>query len=213
MICVDHRKLEIDWTNCVGFASDNCNTLIGARNMGLSRVHERQPHVYSLGCICHLAGLCVKAGMEQWSLPVDDLLIDEWFHFVHSNTISSTICCPHLYWFNKFNYAEIICCTKRFIHVCVEFLVPRGTKSRKLVKIKHVPVITFGLAICCQIATITTLHEAIYSCMCGMSIFSAKRRKLFQEFQEFANVEEFEILKHCQTRWLSLLRVIERVLD
>ena len=36
--------------------------------------------------------------------------------------------------------------------------------------------------------------------------------KLFQEFQEFANVEELEILKHCQTRWLSLLRVIERVL-
>ena len=103
MICVDHRKLEIAWTNCVGFASDNCNTLIGVTNMVLSRVHERQPHVYSLGCICHLAGLCVKAGMKQWSLPVDDLLIDEWFHFVHRYTISSTICCPHLYWFNKFN--------------------------------------------------------------------------------------------------------------
>ena len=44
--------------------------------------------------------------------------------------------------------------------------------------------------------------------MCGMSIFNAK---LFQEFHEFANVE-LEILKHCQTRWLSLLRVIERVL-
>ena len=29
----------------------------------------------------------------------------------------------------------------------------------------------------------------IYSCMCGMSDFSSKRRKLFQEFQEFANVE------------------------
>lgn len=42
--------------------------------------------------------------------------------------------------------------------------------------------------------------------------FSAKRRKLFVEFQAFANVEELEILKHCQTRWLSLHRVIERVL-
>lgn len=46
----------------------------------------------------------------------------------------------------------------------------------------------------------------------GVCIFSAKRRKLFREFQEFANVEELELLKHCQTRWLSLLRVIERVL-
>ncbi|KAK2179183.1 hypothetical protein NP493_505g03034 [Ridgeia piscesae] len=41
--------------------------------------------VLSLGCICHLADLCVKAGMKQWSLPVDDLLIDIWFHFDRSH--------------------------------------------------------------------------------------------------------------------------------
>ena len=49
--------------------------------------------------------------------------------------------------------------------------------------------------------------------MCGISIFSSKRRKLFREFQEFADVDELELLKHCQTRWLSLLRVIERMLN
>ncbi|KAK2184465.1 hypothetical protein NP493_265g01038 [Ridgeia piscesae] len=75
---------------------------------------------WAVGCICHLADLCVKAGMKQWSLPVDDLLIDTWFHFDRS----------------------------------------------------------------------------------------AKRQMHFQEFQEFANIKELEIFKHCQTRWLSPLRVI-----
>lgn len=74
-------KLEINWNNCVGFASDNCNTMVGSRNSVLSRVRDKQPNVFSLGCICHLADLCVKAAMKQLSLPVDDLLIDIWFHF------------------------------------------------------------------------------------------------------------------------------------
>lgn len=73
----------------MGFASDNCNTMIGSRNSVLSRVRERQPSVFSLGCICHLADLCVKAGMKQLSLPVDDLLIDIWFHFDRRYTIST----------------------------------------------------------------------------------------------------------------------------
>ena len=43
-------------------------------------------------------------------------------------------------------------------------------------------------------------------------VSSSKRRKLYQEFQAFADGEELELLKHCQTRWLSLVRVIDRVL-
>ena len=151
MICVDHRKLEIDWTNCVGFASDNCNTMIEARNL-VSQVRERQPRVYSLGCICHLADLWVKAGMK-WSLP--STICSSTYGFTSIAGISSsTICCPHLYWFNCLlksnlmiltdNYAKIICCTKQFTHVRVEFLVPRGKQLSKLIKIKHVT--TFGLA-------------------------------------------------------------------
>lgn len=40
--------------------------------------------VYSLGCVCHLANLCAKAGIELIPLPVEDLLIDVYFHFHHS---------------------------------------------------------------------------------------------------------------------------------
>lgn len=43
-------------------------------------------------------------------------------------------------------------------------------------------------------------------------ISSSKRRAEFKEFQLFAEVEERMILKHCPTRWLSLERVVNRML-
>lgn len=41
----------------------------------------------------------------------------------------------------------------------------------------------------------------------------SKRREQFKEFQAFTNVEYLEILIHCQTRWLSLEKVVKRVLN
>ena len=49
------------WSAVIGFASDNCNVMIGAHNSVLSRVKEQQPNVF---CICHLANLCVAAGIK-----------------------------------------------------------------------------------------------------------------------------------------------------
>ena len=49
--------------------------------------------------------------------------------------------------------------------------------------------------------------------MLAVYVFSAKWRELLHEFQEFADVEHLEIIKHCQTRWLSLQRVVERVVN
>ena len=75
--------LEIPWGNVVGFASDNCNVMVGARNSVLSRVRERQPAVFDIGCICHLANLCVAAGVKALSVSVDDFFVDVYFHFDH----------------------------------------------------------------------------------------------------------------------------------
>ena len=69
------------WAHCIGFASDNCNTMIGVRNSVLTRVRERQPNVFNIGCICHLADLCAQAGVKKLSVPVDDFLFDIHFHF------------------------------------------------------------------------------------------------------------------------------------
>ena len=43
-------------------------------------------------------------------------------------------------------------------------------------------------------------------------VSSSKRHELFAEFEDFMDIEHLGILKHCPTRWLSLLRVVERLL-
>lgn len=115
---------SVPWANVVGFESDNANVMMGRYNSVLSRVKEKQPKVFSLGCVCHLANLCVKAGIKVLPVDVDDFLVDLF------------------YFFNK----------------------------------------------------------------------SAKRMEEFREFQEFTGTTELKIVKHCQTRWLSLERSVKRVL-
>ena len=75
---------EIPWTNCIAYSSDNANVMIGQDNSVLSRVRQANPNVYDLGCVCHLANLCTKDGIKALSLPVEELLIDVYFHFNHS---------------------------------------------------------------------------------------------------------------------------------
>ncbi|CAH1099852.1 unnamed protein product [Psylliodes chrysocephalus] len=42
---------------------------------------------------------------------------------------------------------------------------------------------------------------------------SAKRQAMFKEFQDFCNTEPHKILRPAQTRWLSLLQVVRRILE
>ncbi|KAB0790808.1 hypothetical protein PPYR_15198 [Photinus pyralis] len=42
---------------------------------------------------------------------------------------------------------------------------------------------------------------------------SSKRQAQFQEFQEICNIEPHKILRPSQTRWLSLLMVVNRVIE
>ena len=42
---------------------------------------------------------------------------------------------------------------------------------------------------------------------------SAKRKEELSEFQEFTDTQPSKILKHVKTRWLSLERVVKRVLQ
>lgn len=58
--------------------------MVGAHNSVLSRLREKQPKVFSLGCLCHLAALCATAAIKTLPISVDDLLIDIYYHFKHS---------------------------------------------------------------------------------------------------------------------------------
>ena len=54
----NHR---LPWNNVVGFASDSASVMVGVHNSVLSCVQSKQPGVFSLGCLCHLANLCATS--------------------------------------------------------------------------------------------------------------------------------------------------------
>ena len=63
------------WSSVVGFQSDTTN-VVGMYNSVLFRVEAKQSEVYSRGCVCHLANLCLLAGVKVLPVDVDDLFVD-----------------------------------------------------------------------------------------------------------------------------------------
>ncbi|KAI6648087.1 hypothetical protein LOD99_11896 [Oopsacas minuta] len=78
------EKCNLPWENVIGFASDTANVMVGARNSVLSRIGEKQPRVFGLECLCHLAHLCGAAALKSLPISVDVLLIDVFYHFKYS---------------------------------------------------------------------------------------------------------------------------------
>ncbi|KAK2185027.1 hypothetical protein NP493_247g02049 [Ridgeia piscesae] len=73
----------IPWKNVVAFISDNCNTMVGKRNSVVTKIKERNSAVFDIGCVCHLANLCTVAGVKALPVPVEDLLVDVFYHLQH----------------------------------------------------------------------------------------------------------------------------------
>ena len=73
----------IPWKNVVAFISDNCNTMGGKRNSAVTKIKEKNSAVFDIGCVCHLANLCTVAGVKALPVPVEDLLVDVFYHFQH----------------------------------------------------------------------------------------------------------------------------------
>ena len=77
------RDRNIPWGNCIGYSNDNASVMTWKMNSVLSRLREKNPAILNLGCVCHLANLCAKAGVKALPLLVDELLVDIYFHFYH----------------------------------------------------------------------------------------------------------------------------------
>ena len=75
----------ISWQTITGFGSDSASVMVGKCNSVLSRVHECQPVVFRLGCMCHLAMLCATAALKKLTISIDGLLTDTFYHFKHSS--------------------------------------------------------------------------------------------------------------------------------
>ena len=57
----------------------------GARSGVQKLIKNDHPSLYDVGCICHLADLCIKAGMKTFPVNIDQLFIDVFYYFYHSS--------------------------------------------------------------------------------------------------------------------------------
>lgn len=79
------EKFGIDFTKAVAFMSDTTNVMKGARSGVQKLIKNENPSLYDVGCICHLADLTVKAGMETLPVDIDQLFLT---YFIISSIVA-----------------------------------------------------------------------------------------------------------------------------
>ncbi len=60
------EKHGLDFTKAMAFMSDTANVMKGCRSGVQKLIKNENPSLYDLGCICHLADLCIKAGINRY---------------------------------------------------------------------------------------------------------------------------------------------------
>ena len=51
--------------NVIGFAADNCTTMMGTASGFQAQLKKEIPHVFVLGCICYSFALCANAASNR----------------------------------------------------------------------------------------------------------------------------------------------------
>lgn len=64
---------NVSFDNCIGFASDGCNTMMGAHNSVASRFKENCPGITIMKCICHSIHLCASEACKVLPRTCEDL--------------------------------------------------------------------------------------------------------------------------------------------
>lgn len=70
--------------NCIGFASDGANNMMGAQNSVASRMKEAIPNIFIMKCICHSFHLCASYSCEQLPQEIEKLTRDVYNYFANS---------------------------------------------------------------------------------------------------------------------------------
>lgn len=47
---------------------------------------RKHPYIFDIGCSCHLSNLCTVAAVKTLPMPIEDLLVDTFFHFYYSSS-------------------------------------------------------------------------------------------------------------------------------
>ena len=61
------QKHHIPWEHCIGVSTDNTSVNLGIRNSIMTRVKEKNPAVYFMGCPCHIVHNCALKASEKFA--------------------------------------------------------------------------------------------------------------------------------------------------
>nr|CAI5863200.1 unnamed protein product [Callosobruchus analis] len=70
--------------NCIGFASDGANNMMGQHNSLVSRLKEAIPNIFIMKCICHSFHLSASYACEKLPQEVEQLCRDIYNYFSNS---------------------------------------------------------------------------------------------------------------------------------
>lgn len=70
--------------NCIGFASDGANNMMGAQNSVVSRLKEAIPNIFIMKCICHSFHLCASYACEMLPQEIEKFTKDVYNYFANS---------------------------------------------------------------------------------------------------------------------------------
>ena len=82
----------MDFSRCLAFISDTTNVMKGTRSGIQKLIRDECSHVFDVGCICHLADLAIKAGMQTLPVDIDHLFVDVFYYFFHSSKTKEEFC-------------------------------------------------------------------------------------------------------------------------
>ena len=78
------KKDKLNWSKCVSFGVDNCNTNMRCNNSMQTRLYENK-NCFIAGCSCHLAHLAAGAGGRAFqkvsNFDVEDHQVDLYYYF------------------------------------------------------------------------------------------------------------------------------------
>lgn len=112
--------------NLIGFASDSCNVMFGAKNSVVTLLKKDVPSLFAFKCICHSLALCVSHATEELP-PEVELLVREVYSYVknsskrqkHLNTFIRLLELPKhkLLKFFKIRWLSMLECVKRVLEL------------------------------------------------------------------------------------------------
>ena len=82
-------KLQLPWSNCVGFSLDDTSANLGVRNSIKTRVILKNENCYFMGCPCHIIHNTAHKGSVGFTrvtkFDIEDFCIDIYFYFDKSS--------------------------------------------------------------------------------------------------------------------------------